>query len=84
MLILPGDPGFEETLLRPPPNWRQAIAGSDRYAFVVRAGSGLVEPVADRDLLEYLEGGEYDDRLDAIGDDDDEGLILWHGNPSDE
>jgi hypothetical protein len=62
-LILPGDPGFYETLATPPPGWRDAICGQDNYAFVVRANTGLAEPVGMRELEEYLEGGEYDERL---------------------
>ena len=69
-LILPGDPEFDLTLASPPPGWRQAIANQDNYAFVARSGSGLLEPVSMRDLEDYLEGGEYDQRLDEIGDDD--------------
>lgn len=67
MLILPGDPEFNATLATPPPNWRQVAASlSGEYAFVARTGSGLLEPVSFRELDEYLEGGEYDERMDEI------------------
>lgn len=70
-LILPGDPLFEETLLRPPPDWRDQIRGADNYAFIVRADSMLLEPVNISQLDDYMEGGEYDERLGAIGEDAD-------------
>jgi hypothetical protein len=67
MLILPGDPEFNLTLATPPPNWRQVAEQlSGEYAFVARAGSGMLEPVSFRELDEYLDGGEYDDRLEEI------------------
>lgn len=58
MLILPGDPLFLPTLATPPPE-----KGKPGYAYVCRAGSDVLELVEDRELNEYLEGGEYDDRL---------------------
>ncbi|WP_416671549.1 hypothetical protein [Egbenema bharatensis] len=82
MLILPGDPEFDRTLASPPPNWREVAArNSGEYAFVARSGSGLLEPVSFRELDDYLEGGEYAQRLqesdqtdcywDAFGDEDE-------------
>lgn len=71
-LILPGDPEFDQTLACPPPNWRSvATQHGGEFAFVARAGSGVLEPVSFRELDEYLEGGEYDERLEAIGDYDE-------------
>jgi hypothetical protein len=64
MLILPGDPEFDRTLASPPPNWRQLQAKySGEMAFVARSGSGILEPVSRRELDDYLEGGEYAQRL---------------------
>lgn len=65
-LILPGDPRFAQTLLTPRPDW-QAVANSDgdTYAFVVDL-DGLARPVTSKDLEEYLEGGEYDERCKQI------------------
>lgn len=71
MLILPGDPDFDSTLALPPPNWRRFAESTPDFAFVARAGSGLLEPVSMADLDEYLEGGEYDDRLEEIGEADE-------------
>jgi hypothetical protein len=78
MLILPGDPLFAQTLLTPRPDWQQvAIKDGDTYAFVVRPGSCLCEPVTSEDLTDYLEGGEYDDRLLEIdGEFDEDGDLI--------
>jgi hypothetical protein len=72
-IILPGTPEFDWTLGRNlPPNWQQ-VAGQHHGAFhfVARAGSGLLEPVGIDEFEEYLEGGEYDERLAEMGDEDD-------------
>lgn len=77
MLILPGDPEFNEILATPPPNWGQVAARlSGEFAFVARADSGILEPVSMRELDDYIEGGEYDMRLEQL---DDEDLQLCHG-----
>jgi len=68
-LILPGDPEFHLTLgtVKPPVEDQSAN-------FVFRAGSLVMEAVTnDRDLDEYLEGGEYDE---VMGD-ELESDILW-------
>lgn len=69
-LILPGDPLFQATLdWATPPDWRAVAAqhGGD-LAFVVRADTGLMEPVSLPELDEYLEGGEYEMRLSRLAD----------------
>jgi hypothetical protein len=77
-IILPGDPGFDWTLMTPPPDWRQAAAKDpDGFAFVVEPGSGMVRLATADDLEEYLLGGEYDERLDEIGDNDE--VYEWDG-----
>ncbi|MEH1795875.1 MULTISPECIES: hypothetical protein [unclassified Nostoc] len=43
---------------------------NDGFAFCARAGSGLLEPMTDEELEEYLYGGEYDQRLEQIGEAD--------------
>lgn len=59
LLILPGSRLFEETLgLNLPPGHTPGCN------FVARADSGILEPVNPKDLTEYLEGGEYEKRLD--------------------
>lgn len=69
-LILPGDPQFDRTLaMAPPPNWREIAArNTGEFAFIMRSDSGLMEPVSHRELDEYLYGGEYEERLEAIED----------------
>jgi hypothetical protein len=65
-LILPGDPLFDATLgmvLPPSPL-------STEVCFVARAGSGILEPVTAAQAREYLLGGEYDERLAEIDDED--------------
>lgn len=68
MILLPGDPGFAETLATPPPNWGQVAArDGSSYAYAVRPGSGgVAEAVTLTELNEFLNGGEYDERLDEL------------------
>lgn len=71
-IILPGDPAFDWTLTQPPPNWQQVAAKDpDGFAFVVEPCSGLVRVATADDLEEYLYGGEYDERLEEIGESED-------------
>lgn len=81
-LILPGDPEFNSTLATPPPGWRDAAAkDGDTFAFVVEPGSGLARCVGSKGLEDYLNSGEYDERLLEIEDDEleeeeeEEGLL---------
>lgn len=72
-IILPGDPGFYETLGNLPPNWGQVAANtSGDFSLIARAGTGILEAVSTQEVEEYLWGGEYDERLLEMGDDDDE------------
>lgn len=68
MILLPGDPGFAETLAAPPPNWGDVAArDGSSYAFAVRPGSGgVAEAVTLSELEDFIYGGEYDERLDEI------------------
>ena len=60
MLLLPGQPTFSQWLALPPPT-------AQRSNYVVRPGScDVMEAVTDSELDEYLESGEYDERLDEI------------------
>jgi hypothetical protein len=80
-LILPGDPLFAETLLTPRPDWREIAAkDGDTYAFIAEPGSGLMRPAGSADLEEYLYGGEYDERLEEI--EEEEETELWLGATS--
>lgn len=73
-LILPGDPEFNFTLgtVRPP-NWRETAArDGNTVVFLTDAGTGIMRPATSEEAWEYIHGGEYDERLAAIDDDDDE------------
>lgn len=75
LLILPGHPLFDLTLGFAPPNWESvAAATGGEMALIARSDSGLLEAVPWAEAEEYLEGGEYDQRLASIGEDDDESL----------
>lgn len=70
-LILPGDPLFNLTLAVPRPDWKAVAArDGDTYAFVAELGSGIMRPVTQTDLIDYLEGGEYDERMTELGEGD--------------
>lgn len=64
-LILPGNPLFDLTLaVSLPPNWKDVSDGEGvQCAFVMRSHSGLMDAVDERQLSDYLHGGEYDERL---------------------
>lgn len=74
MLILPGDPLFDFTLSTAKrPDWGQAAAADgDSYAFIAEPGSGLMRPATMGELREYLEGGEYDERLEELGEEEED------------
>lgn len=63
-LILPGDPEFYMTLgtVTPP-------APVDSV-FIVRSGSLILEPATPEEVDEYLAGGEYEQRMEEMDDED--------------
>lgn len=69
-LILPGDPEFDFTLATAkPPNWQEVAWKSyGEFVHVFDAESGVMRTVNAQAATEYLEGGEYDERLKAIGE----------------
>lgn len=69
-LIYPGNPEFEYILGSTLPlNWRQdAWRMLGDYCFVVDYSSGLMRTATQKETREYLEGGEYDERLNQIGE----------------
>jgi hypothetical protein len=78
MLILPGNPLFDQTLGRNlPPDGAQFAASHSSFYYVARSGSGILEPVDERGLEEYLEGGEYEEVLQDGGD--EEALAEFYG-----
>ena len=69
-LILPGDPLFDYTLgTAPPPD----LVGNDETGMIYVMGlDGLPRTVSsDRELDDYLLGGEYEEVMAAQDDDDD-------------
>ncbi|MEP0868878.1 hypothetical protein NDA01_03580 [Trichocoleus desertorum AS-A10] len=71
-LILPGDPEFEETLGRSlPPDWQALAYEHPEYAIIAKAGQGgVLTAVPWSEAEEYLEGGEYEERLLESEDED--------------
>lgn len=65
MIILPGDPEFDQVLgMTMPLDLQQKAAElSGEYCLVARAGSGILEAVSFAEAQEYMLGGEYDERL---------------------
>lgn len=61
VLLLPGDPGFDETLCIPPP--------AKDCAYIVPTNLGGVMVAVDPEgpeFQEYMEGGEYEARINDI------------------
>lgn len=70
-LLLPGEPGFVEILATPPPD------PGKQYAYIVRPGSGGIPELATvGELDEYLNSGEYDERLDEIGQEESNAIPI--------
>jgi hypothetical protein len=72
LILLPGDPGFQEILgMALPPGWRgERDRLHGEYAFVADAQTGMLRTASEAELLEYIEGGEYEQRLEALGDEE--------------
>lgn len=62
LILTPGSPGFYDCLQNPIIA-HQLNGGRDQY-YVVDAESGLLRPATERELTEYLEGGEYDEVME--------------------
>lgn len=75
LLILPGSSAFEETLAATlTPGWKSYAAKHNEIYFVTDS-SGLMRPANHQELTEYLEGGEYEERLQDIGETDVNGHV---------
>jgi hypothetical protein len=60
LLILPGHPDFYSTLHSAlPPGWQQTGANIPIFA-VAGDGSGMLQQLTEKQLQEYIEGGEYE------------------------
>ena len=60
MLIYPGHPDFGTWMAIPPPDPRAGVN------YVHRVNGAVMEAVTDDELEDYLQGGEYEERLDEI------------------
>jgi hypothetical protein len=78
-IILPGDLEFDQTIANTlPPDW-QLFARNDAIAHAIDVNTGLLKTVTEHGLREYLNGGEYDQRMRDLGYDDD-----WEFKPYEE
>lgn len=69
MLLLPGDPMFDFILATSkPPGWSQHSGEQSNVNFVADSETGILRPVTPIELREYLEGGEYDERMSQFQD----------------
>jgi hypothetical protein len=65
ILLMPHEKGFQETL-----GWNIPYGCPPESNFIVRAdGSGILEPATYKETQDYLNGGEYDQRMSEIEDD---------------
>lgn len=72
LIMTPDDPGFSEILYTAPP---PDVARTDNHFCYVVGIDGIPRAVReDRQLEDYLWGGEYDEMMDCYGEDDS--LIL--------
>ena len=71
-LIFPGDPEFDKTLgLTLPPDWQAVASSNPEFCLVAKAGmGGVLAAVPWYEAQDYIEGGEYDERLDEFEDED--------------
>lgn len=71
-LILPGTLEYELTLGHCiPPDWKaEADRLSGQFAFIASSDTGLLRPCSAEELEDYIEGGEYEERLRNSGQDD--------------
>lgn len=76
-LILPGSFEYEMALGALPLGWQHdAHRFFGNYAFVADSETGLLRTVDGLGFQEYLLGGEYEERLAAMGYEDDEDSVL--------
>lgn len=69
-VLLPGHPLFDVTVSQNlPPGWReQALTACDGGCFAFRPGSALMVPMTKEALSDYIHSGEYEERLETIGE----------------
>jgi hypothetical protein len=71
MLILPGNPLFSETLDHfIPPDSRQLAEKEGGMYLAASPETGLLVPRTQQGMIDYVLGGEYDERLTQLEDDE--------------
>ncbi|MFB8788648.1 MAG: hypothetical protein U7123_07295 [Potamolinea sp.] len=66
-LIYPWHPEFHQSLAVIPPDFYQARhQHSGDVALICQAGSDLMLPLGGKDLEEYIQGGEWDERTKQL------------------
>lgn len=71
-IVIPGDPEFYETLYSyDPPTIEDHSINGDYLMYGVCSETGLLKPLDDKEYLDYVYGGEYDEVIDNSPDDDD-------------
>jgi hypothetical protein len=73
LIMTPDMPFFYDILQStPPPGWQNQIDSDHSGVFVCDAVTGIMRTATHTELIEYVEGGEYDEILG----DEDECLLL--------
>ena len=77
-IILPDNPLYALTLNGTlPPDWGMRADELGHFPnFVCDAGTGLMRPASHVEMLDYVYGGEYDERLENMDDYDIEVVEL--------
>lgn len=71
-LILPGHPDFTPTLEAAPFFWQEIQRDKcQTISYVVDSESGILRPVKEDDLEEYMLGGELEEVIDQQEDDEE-------------
>ncbi|NER84498.1 MAG: hypothetical protein F6K42_34245 [Leptolyngbya sp. SIO1D8] len=70
LIMLPEHPLFEVILSSvKPPGWRQASERlGDETNYVADPETGLLRTATPDELMDYVWGGEYDERLEQLGE----------------
>ncbi|MBE9193885.1 hypothetical protein IQ219_00745 [Synechocystis sp. LEGE 06083] len=75
LILIPGDPGFDEILYTsPPPDVKPT---DNNFCYVVGADGIPRSITGDRELEDFLYGGEYDLMMQTYGEPEDWELEEW-------
>lgn len=68
-IILPQHPDFRETLDNIPFFWESMQKNSDRMVHLLMdSASGILQPATDQEFEDYIFGGEYDEYMGILED----------------